>query len=106
MTDGAGIISRAAANRVCESLGRKYDTLPSAYQARTGFAKGLWILPPELNTSDAHPWIEIRNSQWKADTVKGHHFHFNVNRISRSVASGTLGKQLLPASFPEMAFSA
>jgi hypothetical protein len=65
---------------------------------------GLWILPPELNTSDAHPWIEIRDSQWKADTVKGHHFHFNVNRISRSVASGTLGKQLLPVSFPEMAF--
>jgi hypothetical protein len=28
MTDGAGIISRAAATRVCESLGRKYDTLP------------------------------------------------------------------------------
>jgi hypothetical protein len=70
-------------------------------RSRKSLDAGLWILPPELHTLDFHPWIEIRDSQWKAETANGHHFHFNVNRISRSVASGTLGKQLLPVSFPE-----
>jgi len=96
MTDGAGIISRAAATRVCETIGWSCDTLPSAYQARIGFAKGLWILPPQLHSQDVNPWVEIRDSQWKAETVKGYHFHFNLNRISRAVASSNLGKQLLP----------
>ncbi|KAI7944411.1 hypothetical protein MJO28_010106 [Puccinia striiformis f. sp. tritici] len=96
MTDGAGIISRAAAARVCEAFGRKFDTLPSAYQARIGFAKGLWILPPEFHPHDTIPWVEIRDSQWKAETAPGYTFHFNLCRISRSVSSGALGKQLLP----------
>ncbi|WAQ88593.1 hypothetical protein PtA15_10A12 [Puccinia triticina] len=97
MTDGAGIISRAAASLVCEFFGRKYDTLPSAYQARIGFAKGLWILPPVFRLLDSDiPWVEIRDSQWKAETVAGYPFHFNLCRISRPVSSSTLGKQLLP----------
>ncbi|KAA1099298.1 hypothetical protein PGT21_002642 [Puccinia graminis f. sp. tritici] len=96
MTDGAGIISRAAATRVCESLGRKYDTLPSAYQARIGFSKGLWVVPPEYSAHNITPWIEIRDSQWKAEPIEGYTFHFNLCRISRSVTSSSLGKQLLP----------
>lgn len=96
MTDGAGMISRAAAERICKVIGKTYENLPAAYQGRIGFSKGLWTLPPDYNPSDVTPWIEIRDSQWKAEPVDGFHFHFNLCRISRPVCSSHLGKQVLP----------
>ncbi|MBW0506896.1 hypothetical protein O181_046611 [Austropuccinia psidii MF-1] len=96
MTDGSGIISREAATKICKAVDRSFDALPAVYQGRIGFAKGLWILDPYYNPKDSTAWIEIRDSQWKAEPCNGFTFHFNLCRISRPASSSQIGKQLIP----------
>ncbi|CAO3589352.1 unnamed protein product [Absidia cylindrospora] len=65
MTDGCGIVSAAAMRKIMGS--QQHDILPCAVQGRIGGAKGLWIVPPDLNMESGE-WIEIRASQHKFKT--------------------------------------
>ncbi|ORZ17965.1 RNA dependent RNA polymerase-domain-containing protein [Absidia repens] len=65
MTDGCGIISPAAMRKIMGS--QQNDILPCAVQGRIGGAKGVWIVPPDLNMESGE-WIDIRASQNKFKT--------------------------------------
>ncbi|EGG10451.1 uncharacterized protein MELLADRAFT_103030 [Melampsora larici-populina 98AG31] len=95
MTDGAAAISRVAALQISSANNLQPDILPSVYQGRIGFAKGLWYLDPNSNPLDTTTWIEIRDTQWKAEPHVGFLYHFNLCRYSVAVNSTTLGRQNL-----------
>lgn len=96
MTDGAAALSRVAALQISTANGVRSEILPSVYQGRIGFAKGLWYLDPNSSPLDNTIWIEIRDSQWKAEPQAGFCYHFNLCRYSVSVNTTTLGIQNLP----------
>ncbi|CAE7682192.1 RDR2 [Symbiodinium sp. CCMP2592] len=48
LSDGCGCISQGAAEAVAAKLG--FDEVPSAFQARCGPWKGLWVLDPQLGS--------------------------------------------------------
>ncbi|KAH9810437.1 RNA dependent RNA polymerase-domain-containing protein [Melampsora americana] len=78
MTDGAAAISRVAASQISSAGGFQPVILPSVYQGRIG----LWYLDPNLNPLDTTIWIEIRDTQWKAECRAGFSYHFNLCRYS------------------------
>ncbi|KAG0152619.1 hypothetical protein CROQUDRAFT_85752 [Cronartium quercuum f. sp. fusiforme G11] len=97
MTDGAAAISHLGALQISRANGKTPDFLPSVYQGRIGFAKGLWFLDPNSDQLGQTCWIEIRDSQWKANLKPDSQFHFNLCRYSVPVEkSASLGKQNLP----------
>lgn len=56
---------------------------------------GLWYLNPSLESMDTTVWIEVRDTQWKAELSAGSTFHFNLCRYSSPVHSTSLGRQNL-----------
>ncbi|CAH7688772.1 RNA dependent RNA polymerase-domain-containing protein [Phakopsora pachyrhizi] len=60
------------------------------------FAKGLWYVDHQASPDDMSEWIEVRDSQWKAEPSTGYKYHFNLCRLSRPVESGHVGKQMIP----------
>ncbi|KAK5088623.1 hypothetical protein LTR05_002843 [Lithohypha guttulata] len=69
MTDGCALISYPLAAAVWTEIGKQNENVPSAFQARIGGAKGLWI----VDYHNTHPershgrgfWIEVSDSQLK-----------------------------------------
>ncbi|EGG04446.1 uncharacterized protein MELLADRAFT_117081 [Melampsora larici-populina 98AG31] len=101
MTDGAAAISKFAAQKIKDSLGMNF--LPSAFQARIMKAKGVWYLSSHdsIEEDEESMWIEIRDSQWKADVSYGHDVDipFNLVRSSRHAKTGhVLASRKVPVS--------
>ncbi|PLN81590.1 putative RNA-directed RNA polymerase [Aspergillus taichungensis] len=67
MNDGCALMSRALAQRICDSLGITGST-PSSFQGRIAGAKGLWMVDKHASHVAAAPddiWIQISDSQLK-----------------------------------------
>ncbi|KAI9045379.1 RNA dependent RNA polymerase [Aspergillus affinis] len=69
MNDGCALISRALANKVCDSLDITGNT-PSCFQGRIAGAKGLWMVDKydsqiSAGGDDDDVWIQISDSQLK-----------------------------------------
>ena len=101
MTDGAGRLSYALAQKIAGSLALEH--LPCGFQARFGDAKGLWSIDP-LTSESREEWIEIRDSQskWKRHDSVNVDYHdpayrtFEVNGVSSELKSADLNTQFLP----------
>jgi hypothetical protein len=71
MNDGCSLISLGAAQEIWTLYKKKkgvHDRLPTAFQARIGGAKGLWVACPEMQPTRSSPlpvWIEVNKSQSK-----------------------------------------
>lgn len=102
MNDGAARISLNLANKVRLHMGLSY--LPSAFQARFGEAKGLWVV--DGNNDFRDDWIEVFPSQqkWKRDSNPAgqgisddpSHRTFEVLKYSGPLKSADLNTQFLP----------
>ncbi|ELR03707.1 hypothetical protein VC83_06038 [Pseudogymnoascus destructans] len=96
MNDGCGQISRKLAHHIAQKL--KLDYTPSAFQARIGGAKGMWIV--DVKDFGDKTNIKIYPSQVKWDNnsffVDPSHRIFEVICWSRPVRSATLNLQFLP----------
>lgn len=103
MSDGCSRISQRAAKEIVAKLGL-VDHLPSAFQARIGGAKGMWVVDPLGETLNDDPiWIEIADSQLKFeghsnDSVYAdpHRMTFEVHAYSSSLKPAVLNFQLMP----------
>lgn len=51
-----------------------------------------------MDPRDKSSWIEISDSQWKAEVTPGFRFHFNLCRQVSPVHHAALGKQQIPVS--------
>lgn len=70
MNDGCSLMSVRAAERVWESLSKNgfcgNESMPSAFQARFGPAKGVWMVAHRKHDkSDEETWIKVTTSQLK-----------------------------------------
>ncbi|OBT46789.1 hypothetical protein VE00_02021 [Pseudogymnoascus sp. WSF 3629] len=96
MNDGCGQISRKLAHHIAQMLNLDYT--PSAFQARIGGAKGMWIV--DVKDFGDKTNIKIYPSQVKWDNnsffVDPCHRIFEVLRWSGPVRSATLNLQFLP----------
>ena len=103
MSDGCARISQAAAKAVAEQLGI-FDHVPSAFQARIGGGKGVWVVDLLGENLNGDPiWIEITDSQLK---FEGHYvdrswpdprrFTFEVLNFSKMLKPAVLNFQLMP----------
>ncbi|OBT72455.1 hypothetical protein VF21_08510 [Pseudogymnoascus sp. 05NY08] len=96
MNDGCGQISRKLAHHIAQKLNLDYT--PSAFQARIGGAKGMWIV--DVKDFGDKTNIKIYPSQVKWDNssffVDPCHRIFEVLRWSGPVCSATLNLQFLP----------
>ncbi|PLW21793.1 hypothetical protein PCANC_02922 [Puccinia coronata f. sp. avenae] len=94
MTDGAAAIGWGAALGIKKILGLNY--LPAAYQARILKCKGLWYLSRDVDKSGF--WIEIRESQWKADVrcQSTDKIPFNICNYSTRAKAGHVNRQSIP----------
>lgn len=95
MNDGIGQISKSLANKVAQALG--LTDVPSAYQARLGSAKGLWIIHHNPDFGDGD-WIATYPSQrkWACDDADIHHRTFEVKSWSKEAKSADLNRQFIP----------
>ncbi|KAF2104084.1 hypothetical protein NA57DRAFT_30476 [Rhizodiscina lignyota] len=90
MNDGCARISLGAARAVWDALGGS-GPIPSAFQARMGGAKGVWMRSAESDSRDPDHnsiWIEINNSQLKFDFHDAdlpHRMDFDPNRLTFEV---------------------
>lgn len=101
MTDGAGRISVALAEKVARLMG--LDFRPSGFQGRIGEAKGFWSIDfSDLSDED---WIEVTESQCKWVRSKAKEDNkdmypgkrtFEVLNYARPLKSADLNFQLLP----------
>lgn len=104
MNDGCGQISRKLAHHIAQMLNLDYT--PSAFQARIGGAKGMWIVDAKDFGDKTN--IKIYPSQVKWDngmkdkgsisrySIDACHRTFEVLRWSGPVRSATLNLQFLP----------
>lgn len=102
MTDGAGQMSRALAERITEMYGLPFR--PSGFQGRIGPAKGFWSIDFS-DTSDTE-WIAVYKSQRKWEQSKAKRVRnqdmdpsnrtFEVLNPSRPLKAADLNLQLLP----------
>ncbi|KAI8092751.1 RNA dependent RNA polymerase-domain-containing protein [Halteromyces radiatus] len=87
MTDGCGLISPSAMRKIMGS--QQHDILPCAVQGRIAGAKGIWIVPPNLDMNSGD-WIEIRASQNKFKTglpgvdLKTDPLHFTFDLVKNA----------------------
>ncbi|KAE8374230.1 RNA dependent RNA polymerase-domain-containing protein [Aspergillus bertholletiae] len=104
MNDGCALMSRALANRICDSLGIT-GTTPSAFQGRIAGAKGLWMVDKHDSdiSTDSQIWIQISDSQLKIkphpkylkEPVDEEKLTFEVVKWSKSLHTVDLNTQLL-----------
>lgn len=94
MTDGIGRMSRSLWHKVSRCL--KLHPPPSAFQARIGGAKGIWIV--DTTDDSDEDWLEILPSQtkWKCSLKDRHHRIFEVVSWSKPLTAGELSMQLVP----------
>lgn len=96
MNDGCGQISRKLAHNIAQILNLDYT--PSAFQARIGGAKGMWIVDVKDYSDKTN--IKIYPSQVKWDNksffIDPCHQMFEVLRWSGPVRSAALNLQFLP----------
>lgn len=98
MNDGCGQISRKVAHNIAQKLGLDY--IPSAFQARIGGAKGMWII--DVNDFGDKNYIQIYRSQvkWEGKTIEfsadDSHRTFEVLKWTGPVRSAALNLQFLP----------
>lgn len=96
MNDGCGQISRKLAHNIAQMLNLDYT--PSAFQARIGGAKGMWIV--DVTDLSDKTNIKIYPSQVKWDIrsffIDPCHRIFEVLRWSGPVRSAALNLQFLP----------
>ncbi|KAK5989817.1 RNA-dependent RNA polymerase 1-like protein [Cladobotryum mycophilum] len=95
MNDGIGRLSRPLAAKIAESLG--LSDCPSAFQARLGSAKGMWMI--DVNGENPEKdWIEIYPSQekWKCDFADPQHRRFEVRNWPSELRSASLNQQFIP----------
>lgn len=96
MNDGCGQISRKLAHNIAQILNLDYT--PSAFQARIGGAKGMWIV--DVKDYGDKTNIKIYPSQVKWDNnsffIDPCHRMFEVLRWSGPVRSAALNLQFLP----------
>ncbi|TWU75736.1 hypothetical protein ED733_000616 [Metarhizium rileyi] len=71
--------------------------LPSAFQARLGSAKGMWIIDGDPSSGD-DIWIVTYPSQrkWDCDNEDIHHRTFEVLEWSKEPRSASLNQQFIP----------
>lgn len=96
MNDGVARMSMAMAKRVADHL--KLDFVPSAFQARCGSAKGLWIREPDKPDGDDDAiWIETYPSQrkWDCDFADIDHRTFEVNGYAKPLKSADVNPQFI-----------
>lgn len=109
MTDGCARISYDLARAVWKQMDRPDENVPSAFQARIGGAKGVWI----VDYHDSHPekesdctkrgfWIEVSDSQLKikphpADRLDADQYQrtFEVVKSSHFCTPANLNTQLI-----------
>ena len=96
MNDGAGVMSRSLGRAISERLG--LDDVPSAFQARLGSAKGMWVIDVTDDGSDDRFWIKTYPSQrkWNCDFEDPHHRTFEVKNWPRDIKSAELNNQFIP----------
>jgi len=98
MNDGCGQISRKVAHDIAQKLSLDYT--PSAFQARIGGAKGMWIV--DVNDFGDKNYIQIYPSQvkWEGKAIEfaadDSHRTFEVLRWTGPVRSAALNLQFLP----------
>ncbi|KHN99724.1 Rnai polymerase [Metarhizium album ARSEF 1941] len=94
MNDGIGRMSKALAAKIAFKLG--LTEVPSAFQARLGSAKGMWIADSDPKLGDGD-WIVTYPSQrkWDCDDEDSHHRTFEVKEWSREPSSAFLNEQLI-----------
>lgn len=101
MNDGCGRVSETAARKIATLLGiPMYEKIPSAFQARIGGAKGLWLVDRSLkdNTIEIYP----TQTKWQlsyrtgANEVEEAHRTFEVCDWSKPTKSAHLNLQILP----------
>lgn len=101
MNDGCGQISRKLAHSIAQKL--NLDYIPSAFQARIGGAKGMWIV--DVKDFSDKVYIEIYPSQVKWDggakgtlvfSIDSSHRMFEVLRWTGPARSAALNLQFLP----------
>lgn len=103
MSDGCARISQKAARDIAVKLGI-LDHVPSAFQARIGGAKGLWIVDTLGETLQGEEtWIEIADSQLKFkghnnDNIHpdNHRLTFEVQAKSGPLKAAAMNFQLMP----------
>jgi len=103
MTDGHGRMSPALASEIWKRIAQPGESMPSAFQARIGGAKGLWTVHNDNN----HPqytdkvgrnwWLEINDSQLKIKYTDTDEFQrtFEVVKTSRPCTAAHLNIQLI-----------
>ncbi|KAK2608642.1 hypothetical protein QQS21_002871 [Conoideocrella luteorostrata] len=97
MNDGIGRLSITLAQQIALCLG--LARIPSAFQARFGSAKGVWLVdrnePPPLGCDD---WIVTYPSQrkWDCSQDDAAHRTFEVITYSSEVRSASLNLQFIP----------
>ncbi|KAJ3057476.1 hypothetical protein HK097_006404, partial [Rhizophlyctis rosea] len=97
MTDGCGLISRAARLEVCRKLNLR-KPWPCAFQGRIGSAKGVWLEDPASVDSD-ELYIRSRSSQIKYALPQSHgdkscHYTLEVNKPAQAM-EGQLNSQFI-----------
>lgn len=105
MTDGCSRISYNLATAIWKEIGKDSESMPSAFQARIGGSKGLWI----VDYHDSHQgassrgfWIEVSDSQLKIQPhpkdrldADEHQRTFEVVKMSHPCTSANLNIQLI-----------
>lgn len=96
MNDGIGCMSRHLARRIADEL--HLTDCPSAFQARLGSAKGMWIIDVNDDGFGDDDWIDVYPSQlkWKCDGQDPHHRTFEVKGWSQELRPAKLNQQLIP----------
>jgi hypothetical protein len=77
MNDGCSVMSLGAAREIWRIYKTKTgitERFPTAFQARIGGAKGLWVVSSEVHNGPPPIWIEISKSQLKFDPHSDDYF--------------------------------
>ncbi|KAH7029191.1 RNA dependent RNA polymerase-domain-containing protein [Microdochium trichocladiopsis] len=93
MNDGIGRVSPSLMSKVKEHLG--LSETPSAFQARLGSAKGMWIV--DFTDSSGEDWIETYPSQrkWECDWHDEAHRTLEIKAVSTALTPARLNLQTL-----------
>lgn len=98
MNDGIGRMSGSLARKIASCL--RLESIPCAFQARFGSAKGVWIVddtyrPPSIGDED---WIVTYPSQrkWDCSYEDAQHRTFEVHSWPMEVKSASLNQQFIP----------
>ena len=103
MTDGHGRMSPALASEIWRRIAKPGESMPSAFQARIGGAKGLWtvhngnIHPQYVDKVGRNWWLEVTDSQLKVKLTDADEFQrtFEIVKTSHPCTVASLNTQLI-----------